>query len=224
MRKILIFSITFTIAILYLYITLSFGEWGVLSIELGEENKENGIIERDNGTSGDGITQADKIGDKECKVVSKTPPGQGNVGNHIYFIVDPTVVPDKAKTSELWIAVEFFDSAKGASGILLDYDNEGDVYPDQAFALDVPQNLRMIEFTYTEEWKIGILHVEDAEFKKQGNSADFRYHIVDYMSDDFYVHKVWVSDQELTLEELGASKAVSSQDKMAITWAKLKNK
>lgn len=220
MKKTAIFRLILIIAMAYTNVSAQ--EWGILSIELGKENKENGIIERANGQESDGITEPDKIGDKECKFVPKTPPGLGNTGNHIYFIVDSAVIPNKAKTNELWIAIEFFDSAKTATGIILQYDNVGDTYPDQAFALNTDQGPRTIKFTDTDEWKKVILHVEDAEFKEQGNNADFRYHIVDYMSEGFYVHKVWVSDHELTPDELGAPEAVSSYGKIASVWGELK--
>lgn len=218
MKRAAVFTLILIIAMAYTKVSAK--EWGVLSIKLGKENEKNGIKEH---SSGDGVTEPDEIEDKECRFVPKTPPNE-NKGNHIYFIVDPLdeLPTDKSKTNELWIAVEFYDSAETATGIILQYDNEGDVYPDQAFALNVPQAPRTIEFTNTDEWKVAILHVEDAEFKEQGNSADFRFHIVDYMTEGFYVHKVWVSDHELTPEEVGASEAVSSHGKIASLWGELK--
>jgi hypothetical protein len=194
-------------------------EWGLLSIQLGKENISNGIVEK---SQADGVTEPDKIGGKECRFVPKTPPGM-NTGNHIYFSVDTAVIPDKSKTNELWIAVEFYDSAKAATGLIMDWDDKGDVYPQQAFALNAPADLKRIPFEYTNEWRIAIKHITDAEFKDQGNGADFRFHIDPYMSEGFYVHKVWVSDHELTLEELtGVGQAVSPGEKTATFWAKVK--
>jgi len=194
-------------------------EWGVLSIQLGKKNISNGIIEK---PQADGVTEPKEIGGKECRFVPKTPPGM-NTGNHIYFSVDPAVIPDKDKTNELWIAVEFYDSARAATGLILDWDDKGDVYPQQAFALNAPADLKKIPFEYTDRWRIAIKHITNAEFKDQGNNADFRFHIDPYMSEGFYIHQVWVSDHELTERDLtGGGQTVSPSGRITTFWAEVK--
>ena len=196
-------------------------EWGILSIELGKENKSNGIIEK---PQADGFTEPAEVEDRECRYVPEVPPNLPNVGNHIYFSVDRSVVPDKEKTHELWIAVEFFDSAKKAQGLILDYDNKGDIYPQQAFALDLPLEKKLIPFENTGEWRIAIKHIEDAEFKDQGNNADFRFHIHPYKTEGFYIARVWVSDREIKEEDLiGRQPVPCLYESLPEVWGRVKS-
>lgn len=194
-------------------------EWGVLMIDLGTNDVSQGVLLH---PCGDGVTEPIAVADEDACVVPKTPPGLAT-GNHAYFIVDPAVVPDKSEESRLWIAVEYYDEAKGgASSIFMDYDDKGDVYPDQAFALNLPGETRTISFTNTKQWQIAIMEIEQAEFREQGNGGDFRFHILPYMSDALHLNRVWVSNNELTEADLGEIQAVDVSDKLAICWASLK--
>lgn len=195
-------------------------DWGILMIDLGKQDRSEGILRHENA---DGITEADTVGGEDARVIPKTPPGL-NTGNHIYFIIDPTVVQGKAKESKVWIAVEFFDEADGgATGIFMDYDDKGDAYPQQAFALGLPKEGRLIPFTNTGEWQIAIIAVEQAEFKEQGNGGDFRFHIDPYMSGDFALNRVWVSNHEITEADLGSVQAITPGDKLTTLWGQLKH-
>ncbi len=195
-------------------------DWGILMIDLGKENVSKGILLH---TNADGVTEPDDKAGLECRSVPKVPPAIPNTGNHAYFIVDSTKIDNKAKEDKLWIAVEYFDKAEaGSTGILMDYDDKGDAYPNQAFALGLPKDKRTINFTDTNEWKIVIIPIEMAEFKEQGNGGDFRFHIVPYMSGKFYLNRIWVSNKELKESDLVAVKAVRSANKMTSFWGKIK--
>jgi hypothetical protein len=198
---------------------LSAADWGILMIDLGKDDISQGILLL---TGADGATEPDEIGGQECRSVPAKPPNL-EAGNHAYFIVDTTLIDGKSEEDELWIAIAYFDEAEpGSTGFLMDYDDKGDQYPDQAFALGLPQADRTINFTDTNEWKIGIIHVESAEFKEQGNGGDFRFHIVPYMTGAFYINRVWVSNNELTESDLTDKAAVSSLSKLATCWGGMK--
>jgi hypothetical protein len=188
-------------------------------IDLGKDDVSQGVLLI---SSGDGFTEPDEVGGEECRSVPAKPPDL-EAGNHAYFIVDTTLIDGKSEEDELWIAIEYFDEAEpGSTGFLMDYDDKGDQYPEQAFALGLPQADRTINFTDTSAWKIGIIHVESAEFKEQGNGADFRFHIVPYMTGAFYINRVWVSNNEFTESDLTEKAAVSSLSKLATCWGGIK--
>lgn len=212
------------IALMFLSLAASgplWAGWGILSIELGEENRSNGIIEK---PQADGFTEPAEVEGKKCRYVPEVPPNLPDMGNHIYFSVDRSVVPDKEKASELWIAVEFFDSAKKAQGLILDYDNKGDIYPQQAFALELPIERKLLPFENTGRWRIAIKHIEDAEFKDQGNNADFRFHIHPYKTEGFYIARVWVSDREIKEEDLIGRRPVRPSESLPEIWGRAKSR
>jgi hypothetical protein len=214
--RIAFFTVTLS---LILCTSLMSADWGILMIDLGKKDVSNGVLLL---AGGDGFTEPDSIGGKDCRSVPKVPPGQ-NTGNHAYFIVDGTVVNDKSAESKLWIGVEYYDLADdGPTDILMDYDDIGDAYPNQAFALTLPKDNRVIKFTKTEKWMIAIIAIDKAEFKEQGNGGDFRFHIEPYMSDIFYLDRVWVSNKELKEDDLTGVKAVSPGGKLAVSWGELK--
>jgi len=201
--------------------SLMAADWGILMIDLGKKDVSQGILMLEGA---DGVTEPDTIGGKEARVIPKVPPALPGMGNHIYFIVDGTIIDGKSKEDKLWIAIEYFDKVDGgATGILMDYDDKGDTYPQQAFALNLPQGTRTINFTDTNEWKIAIIYIDQAEFKEQGNGGDFRFHIVPYMSGKFYVDRVWISNKEFKETDLtGKPQAVSLSGKLAISWGRIK--
>jgi len=211
----------------FFIVTLSFvictplmsADWGIPMIDLGKKDVSNGVLLI---AGGDGFTEPDSIGGKDCRSVPKVPAGL-NTGNHAYFIVDGTVIEHKADESKLWIGVEYYDRAeKGSTGILMDYDDKGDTYPQNAFALGLPQADRTINFLDTDGWVIAIIPITQAEFKEQGNGGDFRFHIVPYMSGKFYLDRIWVSNKEFKEADLIGAKAISSGGKLAVCWGELK--
>lgn len=213
-----IFAIVFSFLISNLAMS---ADWGILMIDLGKKDISQGILVLAPG--GDGVHEPDTVGGKDCRTIPRVPPGL-NAGNHIYFNIDSTVIANKEKEDKLWIAVEYYDKPDvGSTGILMDYDDKGDAYPNNAFALNLPQAGRLINFEGTGEWKIAIIPITQAEFKQQGNGADFRFHIVPYMSGKFSVDRVWASNKEFKLADLMGVKAVSNSGKLAITWGKVKN-
>jgi hypothetical protein len=216
-------SIVFFVFMFYFVLCASLmsADWGILMIDLGKKDVSQGIILI---AGGDGFTEPDSIGKKDCRSVPKVPPGL-NAGNHAYFIVDKAVIANKEDESKLWIGVEYYDRAeKGSTGILMDYDDKGDTYPQNAFALGLPQAERTINFLDTDGWVIAIIPITQAEFKEQGNGGDFRFHIVPYMSGKFYLDRIWVSNKEFKEADLIGAKAVSSGGKLAVCWSELKRK
>ncbi len=212
----------FTIIFSFLISSLAMSaDWGILMIDLGKKDVSQGIVVLPSG--GDGVHEPDTVGGKDCRTIPKVPPGL-NAGNHIYFNIDSTVIANKEKEDKLWIAVEYYDKPDiGSTGILMDYDDKGDAYPNNAFALTLPQAGRLINFEGTEEWKIAIIPITQAEFKQQGNGADFRFHIVPYMSGKFSLDRVWASNKEFKMADLLGAKAVSSFEKITTAWGKVKN-
>jgi hypothetical protein len=211
----------------FFIVTLSFvictplmsADWGFPMIDLGKKDVSNGVLLI---AGGDGFTEPDSIGGKDCRSVPKVSPGL-NAGNHAYFIVDKTVIANKEAESKLWIGIEYYDKAEaGSVSILMDYDDKGDTYPQNAFALGIPQAGRTVNFMGTDGWAIAIIPIIQAEFKEQGNGGDFRLHIVPYMSSKFYLDRIWVNNKEFKEADLVGAKAVSSTGKLAVRWSELK--
>ena len=200
-------AVFFIVTLFFVICTpLMSADWGIQMIDLGKKDVSNGVLLI---AGGDGLTEPDSIGGKDCRSVPKVPPGL-NTGNHAYFIVDKAVIANKEAEPKLWIGIEYYDRAeKGSTGILMDYDDQGDTYPQQAFALGLPQVGRTINFTDTNEWKIAIIPIDKTEFKEQGNGGDFRFHIVPYMSGKFYLDRIWVNNKEFKEADLIGAKAVS---------------
>jgi len=168
-------------------------DWGILMIDLGKDDISQGILLH---THNDGVTEPANIEGRDCRIILKAPPTSPNVGNHIYFNVD---IINKASENKLWVGIEYFDKSDGgATGIILDYDDKG----DSAFALGHPQDERTVSFTGTNQWKIAIIPIEEAEFKQQGNGADFRFHIFPYQKGVFYLNRVWISNREFKESDL----------------------
>ena len=211
-----------TIVLSFLICSLAMSaDWGIVMIDLGKKDASEGILIL--GSAGDGVHDPDSVAGKDCRSIPKVPPGL-DTGNHAYFNIDGAVVADKAASSKVWIGVEYYDDPKaGATGIFMDYDNIGDASPNDAFALKLPKEGRTIKFTKTGQWKIAIIAIDQAEFKQQGNGADFRFHIDPYKLDKFYLDRIWASNREFKEKDLIGVKAVSSSGKLAVTWGKVKD-
>jgi hypothetical protein len=123
--------------------------------------------------------------DVECRRVPINSPA--GIGNYLYLNVDDSIVFNDGPT-ELWIAVEYFD--EGTDNLALQYDTVG----EDAFKL-----AEFVPLVDTQEWKIHIYHIPDAEFKNQTNGADFRLSMEGM---EFYINRVWVVGHEPTISEL----------------------
>ena len=211
-----------TIVLSFLICSLAMSaDWGILMIDLGQKDTSKGVLILPSG--GDGVHEPDTIGGRDCRSIPKIPGA--DTGNHAYFNVDSAVVQNKADSANVWIGIEFFDKPEtGSTGILMDYDDKGDAYPDNAFALTLPTAGRTISFLGTGKWKIAIIAIDQAQFKQQGNGADFRIHIVPYKSGKLSLDHVWISNKAFKESDVtGGASAVSNSGKLAITWGKVKD-
>jgi hypothetical protein len=130
-------ALVLTVVLSFLISNLAMSaDWGIVMIDLGKKDVSQGILIL--GSGGDGIHDPDTVGNKDCRTIPKVPPGL-NTGNHAYFNIDSSVVANKSDSNKVWIGVEYYDKPEvGSTGILMDYDDKGDTYPQNAFALGLP--------------------------------------------------------------------------------------
>ena len=148
----------------------------IASIQLGRENKQNGI--RWCEVLKDGRTEATEIGGSECRV-ARRPKGPG----YIYFTVDSFL--KQGKLMDTLVTVDYFDFAPGE--FALNYD-----------AVDVDQNKaspylmasQKEKCTGSQQWRRAYFIARNARFKNsQNGGADFR---IELRVPELYVRRVTV--------------------------------
>ena len=147
-----------------------------VSIELGGNNKENGLGLRANN---DGVTLHATMEGVECRYIERAPGKSA----YFYFAIDPAF--KWADTMDVVVAVEYFDSKQGY--FLLQYD--GSESDSSLAAAYVTVNEAEV-FTGTGRWKERYFLAKDARFRNAQNArSDFR---LELHGPELFVHRVSV--------------------------------
>lgn len=147
-----------------------------MTIDLGATNDIDGMT---HPRSGDGDTVAETVGGRDARKNT-------NSANdfYMYFGVADWFA-HQASRQDLYIAVQYYDSAAGS--LTLQYDSNTGGAPAAFY-----KNGGSVAFGGTNTWKQHTFHVTDAYFgNRQNHSADFR--IFGGVGNTFYLDKVIVS-------------------------------
>jgi hypothetical protein len=187
-------------------------------VDLGKKN-EGVLLEQ--SEQGDGVTEPDEQAGVDCRINPWPYNGPGH--NHMYFKIDDSFL--FAGEYEAWIIMEYFDSAE-AQSIDCQYDSRGAGPVDGAFRGSGDGAFEQVRPEGTDKWLVHIWHInKDGRFENRANGSDFR--LSSHGAGPIWINRVWVSlieppeefDPELPF---GVPKAIELSDKLAVTWASVK--
>lgn len=145
-----------------------------VSIELGRDNKESGLVLRSNN---DGVTQHAITEGLECRYIER-PPGKSA---YFYFAIDPSF--KWAEVMDVVVAVDYFDSKQGYFLLQYDGSESGSSLANAYVTINEAE-----AFGGTGQWKKRYFLAKNARFRNAQNAlSDFR---LELHGPELFVHRV----------------------------------